>query len=433
MSTLRIWILPLLFGLIFGLLGIPTNPNVFAADLVGVERFSDDDEEFEGAVYVMTNKQDANTIVAYGRLRDGSLRKIGEFPTGGMGTGPLHPPALDESDMLDPLISANALIRVDEDFVLAVNAMSHTVSSLRVNEDYSLTLVNTVPSGGNFPNSIAFDKDLVYVTNIGTGEANTGNVSGFTINYDGVLSPIPNSTRTLSGPSARPSAVSFTPDGEILVVSELNTGNFSTFLVNKGLLSNQPVVAPPQIAEGRSDPNPIGFQIVQRRRKTFLIATEAREILNGQLNLQAGSVSTYLINGDGSLTLISSDERAGNQRTTCWIGVTPNLKFAYTSNAVDGSISAFRFRPNTGRIQLKKEIAAFVTPADGAPPHPATGVPTSGLIDLSISPDGRYLYQLSGLKGGVSVYRIQRNGTLRHVDERLGDLPVTGTQGIVSL
>src|SRR5438045_519013 len=46
-----------------------------------------------GAVYLQTNDASGNEIVAYGRRADGSLARIGDYETGGRGTGTPHLPS----------------------------------------------------------------------------------------------------------------------------------------------------------------------------------------------------------------------------------------------------------------------------------------------------------------------------------------------------
>ena len=59
-----------------------------------------------GGVFVMSNIQEANTIVSYARAADGTLSLVGEFETGGLGGD------FDGPEGLDPLISAYALINL---------------------------------------------------------------------------------------------------------------------------------------------------------------------------------------------------------------------------------------------------------------------------------------------------------------------------------
>ena len=114
-----------------------------------------------GGVFVMSNIIDANTIVAYSRADDGTLSLVGEFATGGQGGD------FDGPEGLDPLISAYSIINTpDNEFLMAVNAGSNTISVMQINDDMSLTLTDTVSSFGTGPNSLAYNDGLVYVTNI---------------------------------------------------------------------------------------------------------------------------------------------------------------------------------------------------------------------------------------------------------------------------
>jgi hypothetical protein len=98
-------------------------------------------QDFTGAVYARTNAQQ-NGLVAYGRNADGTLAYIGEYLSGGAGG------RLNDGGAGDPLISQHSVLNVGNRFVLQVNAGSNTVSSFRVNKDFSLTLISVVPSAG---------------------------------------------------------------------------------------------------------------------------------------------------------------------------------------------------------------------------------------------------------------------------------------------
>ena len=79
------------------------------------------------------------------------------------------------------------------------------------------------------------------------------------------------------------------------------------------------------------------------------------------------------------------------------------------------------------------QIAAQGTGATGNTTDPAAAFGTTeGWIDMWISDDGQYLYQLFGLTGEIGVYGI--NGTtLTFIEKISGDLPMNNTQGIVSV
>jgi len=421
---------------------------------------------FVGAVYAMTNGngqvdgtniQGPNSIVAYGRNGDGTLNLIGSFLTQGNGGD------YDGGEGLDPLISANAVIKTDDNEQLfAVNAGSNTVTSFNIQDDFSLVLAGTPqPTGAIGPNSIAYKsapgdgvKGIIYVSDITRSEFLTlgepqhqGTVTGFWVLTDGSLSPIAGSRRNLAN---RPSAIQFSPDGNWLVVTSINAGavalgsgsedelvvyNVST---DGTLSASQWGAATSTLrgnTEGRNLPSAIGFDIAPGN---IVVVTEAREFQPDGTPpafpaLQDGSVSTWQIQADGSLTPMSLDVRTGEGntgRTACWIGFTPDYSTFFVSNAIDAGIASFNF--GGGNINLVDQFAGQGTGTNGADNGPDAFASTDGFIDLWISDDGAYLYQLYGLDGTIGIYRI--NGqNLEFVGEVSGDLPTTNTQGIVAI
>ena len=411
--------------------------------------------DFVGAVYAQSNKFDGNSIVAYGQEADGTLTFIDEFFTGDLGA------AFDGGEGLDPLISQDSLIATDDNrFVLTVNAGSDTITSFKVNNDFSLTMVSSASTGGVGPNSIAHFNGLIYAANIDADGVFTaepdqqGSVTGFTLSDTGVLTPIAGSTRALGN---RPSDVRFSPDGEHLLISSINAGSSALAsgstdaLVVYGVEGDGTLTATtvgsaastlPGNLDGRNLPSAIGFDVVDRGGREFVVVTEAREFRpDGSppafAELQTGSVSTYELNGDGSLTAIDTDVLAGDaftdgQRTTCWIDFSPDGTTLYVSNALDSTISSFTLNDD-GTLTLIEEVAAAGAPPLGTTPGEAFAS-SDGFIDLSVSPGGAFLYQLYGLDGTVGVYEIDVDtAALTLLDEASGILPEINTQGIVSI
>ena len=177
-------------------------------------------------------------------------------------------------------------------------------------------------------------------------------------------------------------------------------------------------------------PSAIGFEIVRDKGKDYVVVTEAREFQADGTPpafpaLQTGSVSTWELEEDGTLIPINLDVLAGTdlfdgERTACWIEFSRDEETFWVSNALDASISSYSF--NEGQIELIELLAAVGEP-------PVVGDPfgtTDGFIDLWISNDGKYLYQLFGLDGTIGVYQIEDNGngsSLTHIQE-VSDLPV---------
>src|SRR5262245_8133216 len=160
-----------------------------------------------GAVYVLSNQADANRVLVFDRLRDGSLAAAGSAPTGGFGTG-------------SGLGGQGALtLSRNRQWLFAVSAGSDELSVFRVGND-GLTLTDIAASGGDQPISVTSVDGLVYVLNAG----GAGNIAGFTLSEDGRLTPIAGSTRPLSGAAVTgPAQIQFDPAGEQLLVTEKMT------------------------------------------------------------------------------------------------------------------------------------------------------------------------------------------------------------------
>jgi hypothetical protein len=251
--------------------------------------------------------------VAYGRKPDGALAYIGEYLSGGAGR------RLNTGGPLDPLISAHSVLNVDNRFVLQINGGSNTVSSFRVNKDFTLTRVSVVPSGGFGPDTIAERDGVIYVANVDSDGVYTGpqdevgDIDAFELNREtGHLQEIPGSKRQLVG---RPSELAIAPGGRSLVVSIYNAGSTAISdsaanaeledfaIVRPGLLTPFPVSAVTSTQRNndrdRNLPGAIGIAIRELNGREVVVVAESREWLaNGQpaslSQFQTGSVSPLL-------------------------------------------------------------------------------------------------------------------------------------------
>ena len=372
-----------------GLTGLAVGNNIeglngcfsFSNDITVYRRSCVTNASTVGAVYAMTNGQGQvdgniqgpNAVVGYAQAADGTLTEIGSFPTGGNGGD------FDGGEGLDPLISAYALTKTpDNSFVLAVNAGSNSVTAMKVNPDFSLSVTDTESTQDIGPNSIAFQpmdragiRGLVYVSNITRAEfldlgepGHQGSLIGYWLLDNGDLMPIASSVRNLAN---RPSAVQFSPDGSFLVAASINAGasglgsnnqdEIVVYQVNDdGSLSAGAVGAATSTlrdnAEGRNLPSAIGFQIVG---DNYVVVTEAREFQpNGAPPafpaLQDGSVSTWQIQANGSLTPIDLDVASGTNntgRTACWLDFSDENTF-FVSNAIEAGLASYSF--NNGAV-----------------------------------------------------------------------------------
>lgn len=364
------------------------------------------EEESEGGtVYVLANQLTGNTVVVLHRGNDGVITRVQEVSTGGMGSGPGPlPPGFGNGPGPDPLNSADAL-KMTEDgrWLLAVNAGSNELSVFAVAHD-ALRLVDKVPSGGEFPVSVACNRGLIYVLN----QRGVPNVTGFHLGESGKLHQIANSTRAAGALGSAPGEVSLTPDGHMLIVAETLADFIDVFQVeDDGLLSGR-------VRFPSNNKTPLAISYSHHH---ILAITEGDNLRPQQGTPHGSSTSTYRITDDGTLEPIS--KAIGNDQTaTCWIRFSRNGRFVFTGNTGSGSISTYRVS-HDGELSLLAGASAD------------TGGPASVPIDLDITPDGKYIYVLASFAGTVKGYRVdEASGSLTFVSSVSG-LPIT-MQGIVA-
>ncbi|HEX9894751.1 MAG TPA: beta-propeller fold lactonase family protein, partial [Gemmatimonadales bacterium] len=264
--------------------------------------------EGAGAVFVASNGAAGNAVLVFGRAGDGALTPAISFPTGGLGTG-------------TGLGNQGGLVLTRGDRLLyVVNAGSDEISAFRLTGS-SLELLGTFPSGGDLPISLSISGDLLYVLNDGT----TANVTGFRIGSDGGLTPIAGSSRALSAAAPDAAQVGFSPDGTRLVVTEKATNQLLTFpVLSDGTLG-------PAAVQPSAGPTPFGFGF---DRRGTLITSEA---FGGAPN--ASVLSSYRA-GSGGWTAVTPLV-ATTETAACWVVVTPNGRFVYTTNTGSASVSGY--------------------------------------------------------------------------------------------
>lgn len=347
-----------------------------------------------GAVYVLTN-QTTNSVAVFRHNARGMLTAAGEFPTGGAGDPTPQPP----DPVTDPLASQGALIMSrGNQYLYAVNAGSNQISVLRIRKN-SLDIVDLVDSEGVRPISLALHDDLLYVLN----EGGTPNITGFTIEDDGTLTPLAGSTRPLiGGVAADPAQIGFSHDGALLVVTEKAGNRLNTYTINDDGLPSPPIDNP---SNGMT---PFGFAF---NNADTLVVSEA---FGGAANQSAAS--SYEAADNGSLNVISGSV-ANSQTASCWVVIPNNGKSAFVSNTGSGTISSYRINPGDGSLTLLNATAADT----------GTG---SAPIDMDLSVNSRLLFVLLGGSQSVASFRVWRNGNLTLIDTA-GGLPL-GAQGIAA-
>jgi 6-phosphogluconolactonase (cycloisomerase 2 family) len=316
-------------------------------------------------VYVQTNEPDVNRVIAFRRAPNGVLAALGASPTGGAGDGVPH------------LTSQGSVVLTDDGrHLLVTNAGSDDVSVFSVGEG-GIELLQTVPTGGTAPKSVAEHDGLVYALN--TGEPC---LTGLRLGANG-LEPLSGSARVLS-PDADPAQVGFHPDGAALVVTERGTDSIATY----------PVEADGLLGASRTHPSsgatPYGFAFTSGGGT--LVVTEAFGAQTGK-----AAASSYAVD-NGSIAAVTRS--AGNGRSEiCWAVVSKDDRYAFTTNFADGAVSRYAIQSD-GSIRLDDAVAA--TAVEGQP----------GLRDEDLTADGRFLYAIDADSQRIFGWGVGEDGSL---------------------
>lgn len=326
-----------------------------------------------GAVYTLSNETTGNRVVVFDRAADGSLTAAGAVPTGGLGNG-------------GGLGSQGSVVVSDDGrWLLAVNPGSDDISVFRIGGELVRTSIRS--SGGDLPISVTVHGSLVYVLNDGSDD-----LVGFRLSPTGKLLPIHGSRVPLSGaaPSIAPAQVEFTPDGGSIVVTEKDTNLIDVYRVQP----NRRLSAPdPQPSEGAT---PFGFAFDPQGR---LVVSEASGGAAG-----ASALSSYSVGAGGTLATISASV-ADTQSAACWVAVTSDGRFAYTTNTGSATVSSYAIASG-GSLSLEAPVA---------------GVTGAAPIDMGISPGDAFLYTLNAGADTLSAFSIGADGSL---------MPTAGVTGL---
>ena len=313
-------------------------------------------ESTESTIYTQTNATAGNQILAFQNV-NGVLTATGAYSTGGLGSG-------------NGLGSQGAIVTSDHRLV-AVNAGSNQVSLFTISSNGALKLRSVASSNGVRPISVTVHDDLVYVVN-----GSSRNVTGFRID-DNQLAPIAGSTQALPGNGA--AQISFDNYGTRLVVAEKATNTLDVLPVSANGVAGAAVSNP---STGQT---PFGFAI---DKSNHVIVSNAAGGAAG-----ASSLSSYSFAGATGLAPISSAV-ASTQSAACWVALSADSKFAYSTNTGSGTISSYTVG-NDGTLTLLKAVALS---------------PGSGPLDMVTV--GRSVFTLAGAVHTISVAAIGSTGAL---------------------
>jgi 6-phosphogluconolactonase len=318
------------------------------------------EQSTDGYVYVLDNNLvGSNSITVFSREEDGSVTLSGTTSIGGMGSVAAFADGTQGS----------LIIAHDEGTRLfAVDAGSDQISIVNVHNGH-LSLAGVFSSRGAGPVSLTYQDGLLYVLNAANGRTEAANVAGFRVDDKGTLHPIAGSVRSLSAPHPNAAQVQIDPSGRFLLVTEKGTSLIDVYRIREdGSLSA--ATSFPSVGAV-----PFGMAFNRASSQHQFIVTDAA---GGPNN--TGAATAYRL-AHGTINLINGPV-PDHQIAPCWLVITPDGRFAYTSNADSQTISGYSISAD-GSISL-------LTP-NGAT---ATTPPATFPLEEALSNDSRFLYVL---------------------------------------
>ncbi len=289
-----------------------------------------------GHVYQPTNDATANAVAVLDRHADGTLEPAGSVPTGGAGAGA-------------SLASQGAIVR-DGKLLFVVNAGDDTISALSTRGG-ELRVTDRISSGGDRPVSVTAHDGVGYVLN-----HDSDTIAGFTYDKSGDLRRLAGSQRELTpnpaGGLTDAAQIQFSPNGRTLVVTERGANAIDTFRVRAGYAGQAG-------SHASAGTVPYGFDF--DRRGTLVVSEAA-----------SGSASSYKV---APRFRNVSAALANTQAAACWLVVSGD--HAWVVNAASGSISSYRIAAD-GSLTLVDAVAA----STGAGPTDAAIAPGGGSLHV---------------------------------------------------
>jgi hypothetical protein len=397
-----------------------------------------------GHLYMQTNET-RNALVHYRRSASGMLTELERLPTGGAGSGVLSP--IYHTNRPNDFEGAGSVILTpDRRFLFTTNAGDNSVSSFAVGEHGKLTLVDVkrtgnATSGGAKSLAYAPSKGMLFVAH----SFGPDHIRLMSVDREGKLTPRPeqSSVNTKDWPNRLPTMAVLSPDAKFLILctalEELPAKNPDGSLIlwvprPDGTLhviaTNAPdpdglVVFPVQedgtLGTGQfhdaKAPSPFYIAFLHHRPDTFVVGYAVGD---------GCALGTIDENGKINIgRLVPIDNSAGRPSELCWLAVSPDDRWVFTTNFGYSNISSFRI--NGAELSIAKDPACPKVKGDGTF-RAIDGVVSSGPSDSWMTPDGAHLYQIYGNASKLIGYAIRPDGSLDEIASM--KIPYNSPQGL---
>jgi hypothetical protein len=431
-------------GAIAGAVGLaPALSAPFASKVLAETKTPTRDD---GHLYMQTNET-RNAVIQYLRSASGTIVEVERMLTGGAGSGLLSPiyhvPRPNHFEG-----AGSVILTPDHRFLFTTNGGDNSVSSFAVSGEGRLALLDVKPTG-NAQSGGA--KSLAYAPSSGTlfivhtfGPDHLRLVS---VDGKGKLTARPEqySVGTTEWPDRTPTMTVLSPDEKFLIVgttfdelpTKKNPDGTLILWIPHGpdgklhvIASNAPdpdgIVVFPVGGNGAlgersfhdaGAPSPFYIAFLHNRPDTLIIGHAVGD-----------GLSMGRIDADGKIRvdpLVPIDTSAGRPSELCWMAISPDDRWAFTTNFGYSYLSSYRI--DGAELAIAKDPACPKVPGDGTF-RAINGTVSSGPSDSWITPDGAYLYQIYGNASKLVGYAIQPDGSLNEITNVA--IPYNGSQGL---
>jgi Lactonase, 7-bladed beta-propeller len=391
-----------------------------------------------GHLYMQTNETQ-NCIVHYHWSRGGTLTEVERVPTGGAGSGTFKPISGQESAPNAFEGAGSVMLSSDRRFLFATNGGDNSVSSFAVDPEGRLTLVDCKPTGNAVKGKSGTAKSLAYSPVKGilyvVHSFGPDHIRLMTVDGDGKLTPrMERYTVNLPDkPNRVPTMGVLSPNGKFLLVGT----TFDVPIAISGTYPDgSPILwvpgpdgTPRSVASNAPDPDglvifpvtangtlgeasfhdggggsPFYIAFLHNRPDTFILAYAVGD------GIGMGHIDEEGRIGIGTLAPI--DTKRGKIAELCWLSVSPDDRWVFTTNFGYSNLSSFHI--DGAELSVAKDPACPEVPGDGTF-RGLCGDVSSGPSDQWVTPDGAFLYQIFGNASKLVGYAIQPDGALKEV------------------